>query len=367
MGCILSDARAALFPSHGPVARELFDYPSILTRRCKEHVMHLCQSRRRFLSQLGALCSVFPVALRPQDQGRSVRRVGYINGGERSLPDAFRDALRALGHVEGQNLFLDLRFVSGADFLKQTAEIATSNLELVVAGALPFAVEIRRANPAMPMVVATCPGMVSNGFAKTLEHPGGNVTGIDELPPGVTAKRLTLLKTVVPSISRVALLSTTPGVGGHEAQVADAEQVAASLKISVKVYRAPSPLELQRALTSIAGDDMNGLANFQGALSIANRQMIVDFAATHRLPAVYQATMFVESGLGGLMAWAPDLVEQQRIAARYVDQILKGAKPGDLPIRYPPRYFWTVNQTAARGLGLTLSPSVLAQADRVIS
>jgi putative tryptophan/tyrosine transport system substrate-binding protein len=328
--------------------------------------MHLCLSRRQFLSQFGALCSVFPVALRAsQGQGRRVRRVGYINGGDRSLHDAFRDALRDLGHVEGQNLFLDLRLASGAGFLKETAEIATSDLELIVAGALPFALEIRRANPAMPMVLATCPGMVSNGFATSLEHPGGNVTGIDELPPGVTAKRLTLLKMVAPSISRVALLSTTPGTGGHEAQVADAEQGAASLGISVTVYRATSSPELQRALASIAGDRMNGLANFQGGLSIANRQMIVDFAATHRLPAVYQATMFAESG--GLMAWAPDLVEQQRIAARYVDQFLKGAKPGDLPVQYPGRYFWTVNQTTARNLGLTLSPSILAQADRVIS
>ena len=215
------------------------------------------------------------------------------------------------------------------------------------------------------MVIATCPGMVSNGFAKSLEHPGGNVTGMDELPLGVTARRLTLLKTVAPSISRVALLSTTPGRGGHEAQVADAEQAAASLKISVKVYRAMSLPELETALTSIASDGMNGLANFQGGLSIENRQMIVDFAGRNRLPAVYQATRFAEAG--GLMAWAPDQEEQYRIAAGYVDQILKGANPGDLPIRHPARYFWTLNQAAARSLGLTLSPAVLAQADRVIS
>lgn len=110
---------------------------------------------------------------------------------------------------------------------------------------------------------------------------------------------------------------------------------------------------------------MNGLANFQGGLSIANRQMIVDFAARHRLPAVYQATMFAEAG--GLMAWAPDQEEQFRIAAGYVDRILKGANPGHLPIRHPARYFWTENRTAARGLGLTLTPAVLAQADRVIA
>jgi putative ABC transport system substrate-binding protein len=326
--------------------------------------MHFGQSRRRFLTYVGGLCGAFSFAFpAPQDRGRGVRRIGFING-DPSLTDPFKGALRAQGYIEGQNLLLDVRLVSGPETRKQATELATGDLELVVAGALPYALEIRRANPAMRMVIATCPGMISNGFAKTLEHPGGNVTGMDELPPGVTAKRLTLLKTVVPSISRVALLSTTPGTGGHEAQVADAEQAAASLKISVKVYRATSLPELETALTSIASDGMNGLANFQGGLSLRYRDMIADFAAKHRVPAVYQATMFAEAG--GLMAWAPDLEEQYRIAAGYVDQILKGANPGDLPIRHPARYFWTVNLTAARGLGLTLSPSVLAQADRVI-
>ena len=328
--------------------------------------MHLWR-RRRFLIQLGGLCGAFPIALgASQDRVRSVRRIGYFNGGPQSLHDAFKDAMRDLGYVEGQNLFLDERtFVAAADMPRHAAELSTSDLELVVAGALPFAIEIRRANPAMPMVIATCPGMISNGFAKSLEHPGGNVTGIDELPPGVTAKRLTLLKTMVPSVSRVALLSTTPGIGGHEAQVADAEQAAATLKIAIKVYRATTKPELETALASIAGDGMNGLANFQGGLSIANRELIVDFAAKHKLPAVYQATMFAEAG--GLMAWAPDLETQYRIAASYVDKILKGAKAGDLPVRHPDRYFWIVNQTAAKALGLTLGPAVLAQADRVIS
>lgn len=325
------------------------------------------QTRRGFLIHAGGLLSAFPVALRAsQNRDRRVRRIGYINGGPQSLHDAFTNALRALGYIEGQNLFLDQRtFIGGPDIAKHAAELVKNDLELVVAGALPYALAIRQANPAMPMVIATCPGIVSNGFAKSLEHPGGNVTGMDELPPGITAKRLTLLKTVAPSISRVALLSTTPGTGGHEVQLADAEQAAASLAISVKAYRATSVPELETALASIASAGMNGLVNFQGGLSLQNRQMIVDFAAKHRLPAVYQATLFAEAG--GLMAWAPDLEEQYRVAAGYVDQILKGANPGDLPSRHPARYFWIVNQAAARAIGLTLSPAVLARADRVIS
>jgi putative ABC transport system substrate-binding protein len=321
-------------------------------------------TRRGFLANVAGLCGALTMGLRStQAQGRAVRRVGYVNGNIPELHAAFKEELRAHGYIEGANLFL-LDMIPGGDAQKSLGELAASDLEVVVAGALPFAIGIRQALPGLPMVLATCPGMVSNGFAKTLEHPGGNATGIEELPPGVTAKRLTLLKTAVPSVTRVGLLSTTPGTGGHETQVADAEQVAASLKISVRVYRAMTPIDVEKQLNAMVTDGMDALANFQGGLSIALRKTIVDFAAQHRIPAVYQATMFTE--LGGLMSWAPDIVEQQRIAAGYVDQILKGAKPGDLPIRYAPGYAWTVNLAAAKGLGLTLSPSVLAQADRLI-
>ena len=238
------------------------------------------------------------------------------------------------------------------------------DLDLVVAGSLPPALEVRKAAPALAMVIATCPGIVSNGFAASLDHPGGHVTGIDELPPGVTAKRLKLLKIAAPHLSRIALLSTTPGRGGHEVQLADAQQTAADLGVSVKPYRAASLRELEVALTALVDDGMQGIVNFQGGLSVINRQLIVDFAAKHRLPAMYQATMFAEAG--GLMAWAPDLEEQYRVAARYVDQILKGASPGDLPIRYPSGYFLTINATAAKALGMVFPPALLVQADRAV-
>src|SRR6185503_5465483 len=152
--------------------------------------------------------------------------------------------------------------------------------------------------------------------------------GMDELPPGVTAKRLRLLKTAAPKVSRVALLSTTPGRGGHELQLADAEKAAKSLRLAVKPYRAASLRELKTALAAVVNDKMDGLASFQGGLSLANRQLIVDFAAKNRLPAIYQSAFFVEAG--GLMAWAPNQEEQYRIAARYVDRILRGTYPGDL-------------------------------------
>jgi len=295
-----------------------------------------------------------------------VRRIGFLTGNQPSLIAAFKDELASRGFIDRENIIIETRISrpNSSDLVAQTAELTNLGLELIVAVALPQALEVRKADPAMPMVIATCPGMVSNDFAASLEHPGGSVTGMDELPPGVTVKRLTLLKTAAPAVSRIGLLSTTPGRGGHEAQQADAEQAAAALAVSVKSYRVNSFSELEPALVAMSDDGVDGFVNFQGGLSLVNRKLIVDFAAAHRLPAIYQATLFAEAG--GLMAWAPDLEEQFRVAARLVDQILNGARPGDLPIRFPSRYYLTINAGAANRLGLTLPSELLSQADRVL-
>jgi putative ABC transport system substrate-binding protein len=207
--------------------------------------------------------------------------------------------------------------------------------------------------------------MVSNGFAQTLSRPGGIYTGIDELPPGVTARRLALLRQAAPSVARVALLSTTPGQGGHETQLAEAQAAASAAGVEVKAYRAESLEQIRRALDQIANDRMTGMLNFQGGLSLSNRQLIVDFAADNAIPAVYQATLFTEAG--GLMSWAPDLVQQYRVTARYVDQILRGARPGDLPATYPEKYYLTLNARAAQRIGVRFPDSLLAQATRILS
>jgi putative ABC transport system substrate-binding protein len=322
--------------------------------------------RRTFLRTLGILGFVSPLlgSCTHKKRPSRTRRIGFIIGDFPLLAAAFDAELRSLGY--GMGITVEARITSGepAETQRHIAELSRLDLELIVAAALPLALVVREAMPTMPMVIATCPGMVSNGFAQTLNKPGGIYTGMDELPPGVTAKRLALLKEAAPRVSRVALLSTTPGKGGHETQLADAEQAAGELGIRVKPYRAASPAELDVALAAIAADGMEGLLSFQGGLSLRKRQLIVDFAATHGLPAIYQATMFAECG--GLMAWAPDLTEQFREAARYADKILRGAKPGDLPIHHPPRYFLTINARAARELGLFLSSALLAQADRVL-
>jgi putative ABC transport system substrate-binding protein len=325
-------------------------------------------SRRSIVGNLGQVGgALLLMGHMPRALASRVPRIGFLSGPVPTLFNAFLEEMRRLGYEDGKNLVIERRIArpNTSDTAEYAAELARMDLDLILAAALPQALEIRKANPAMPMVIGTCPGMISNGFAQSLERPGGIYTGMDELPPGVTEKRLQLLKTAAPKVSRVALFSTTPGRGGHEVQLADAEKAAKALQITVKPYRATSLKEIEDALVAIVTDGMDGLMNFQGGLSLANRQLIVDFVAKHRLPAIYQALFFVESG--GLMAWAPDQEQQYREAARYVDKILRGAKPGDLPVHFPDRYYLAINQRAAQGLGLTLPASLVAQADKLLS
>jgi len=326
-------------------------------------------NRRTFVSRLVRVSAAFPLVDWSRDlTAQRVPRIGFMSGAEPSLISSFQDEMRKLGYVPGKNIQIEIRIAARMntnDTAAHAAELGAMDLDFVVVAALPQALVMRQANPKMPMVIITCPGMVSNGFAASLERPGGIYTGMDELPAGVTRKRLQLLKRAAPSISRVALLSTTPGRGGYETQLADAEAAAKDFGFSVKAYRATSLAEITTALDAIRTDRMNGLLNFQGGLSLANRQVIVDFAAANRLPAVYQSAFFVEAG--GLMAWAPDQQEQYRTGARMADQILKGKKPGDIPVQHPEPYQLHLNRKAAAAIGLTLPADLVAEADKVWS
>lgn len=275
-------------------------------------------SRRQFVAGIGAVaCFAVLPSYAHRRQSTRTPRIGFLTGASfPTLTAAFREELRKLGYIEGGNLMFEMRQSrpNTRDGEAQAAELAAMDLDLIVAAALPQAILVRARNPAMPMVIGTGPNLVGNGFAKSLEHPGGNVTGMDELPPGLTGRRLTLLKTAAPGIARVAMLSTTPGVGAHEIQIADAQAAAGRLGIAVIPYRASSFPELKGALHAIVRDKMDGLVNFQGALSLVNRQLIIDTMRQHRIAAIYQSRLFVTSG--GLMALSPDQEEQFREAAR---------------------------------------------------
>lgn len=330
--------------------------------------MDISSNRRRFLAAAGAVaCSPFLWGCRHLPKTARPPRIGFLIGAAfPSMTAAFRDELGKLGYQEGGNLLLEMRHLglNMREGATQVDELVAANPDLIVVASLPLAIAVRQRDPAMPMVIATGPNLVGNGFAQSLARPGGYATGMDELPPGLTARRLTLLKSASPNISRVALLSTTPGVGAHEIQVADAQEAAARLGVKVTAHRASSLVELQQALDAIVRDQMDGLVNFQGALSLVHRQLIIDTLSAHRIAAIYQSKLFALSR--GLMALAPDQDEQFREAARNVDRILKGARPGDLPIRYPSKYFLTINLSAARDIGLTLPAGLVQRADTVL-
>jgi putative tryptophan/tyrosine transport system substrate-binding protein len=329
--------------------------------------MNHLTTRREFVKSL-SLLSIAPSILYGNSfVKKAVPRIGFLNGaGVLQLENAFKDELQKLGFKEGENIHIEQRLArpNMDDAAVMAAELARMDLSLIVAGSLPFAIEVRRNNPKMPMVIATCPGLVSNGFAKSLKHPGGIYTGLDELPEGITAKRMQLLKVAVPTATRIGLLSSTPGTGGHEIQLAEAEKTAARLGIEVKAYRATSLQQLENALDSIVSDGMNAMLSFQGALTLANRNMIVDFIAKNRIPAIYQQAAFTD--IGGLMAWAPDIAQQFREAAHFVEKILKGAKPGDLPAKHPEKYYLTLNKAAASKIGISFPKELLAEAAKVI-
>ena len=328
-------------------------------------------SRRKFVGNLLVLGAAMPIAFacnRRIASSTKVFHVGYLGGaGYPEMENTFQSELEKLGYVDGKNIKLEMRLArpNTGDGMDMVKELASMNLDLLVVAALPFALEVRKLNPNLPMVLTTCPGMVSNGFAATMERPGGIYTGIDELPPGVTSKRLALLKLAAPGVNKVALLSTTPGKGGHEIQLMDAEKTVAELGIIVKPYRAASPGELRQALENIDKDQMNGMLCFQGGLSLANRQLIIDYNAQQSIPAIYQARLFAETG--GLMAWAPDLLQQFREAAHLTGKIIKGASPGELPVKHPEKYYLSINQTAAKKINLSLPQEILQHADHVYS
>jgi len=298
---------------------------------------------------------------------QSIRAIGFLSGaGAMHLETVFTDELKKLGYRENENLKIEMRLArpNTDDLENMASELAKMDLAVVVAGSLPIAMKVRQHNPQMPMVLATCPGMISNGFAKSLEQPGGIYTGIDELPKGITARRLQLLKAALPNARQIALLSATPGVGGYEAQLAEAKATAATLHVAVKTYRVTTLEDLKEALADMITDKMDGVLVFQGALTLANRQMMVEYARQNRLPVIYQQSVFVETG--GLMSWAPDLEQQFRETAHYVDKILKGAKPGDLPVKHPDKYFLTLNKTAAEQIGVKFPQELIAEASKII-
>ena len=320
-----------------------------------------------------ALCAV-PLALcssaEAQQQSGNIPRVAYfsLRSGSslaHSL-DAFRHGLRELGYVEGKNVLLEYRFADGKrDRMPAlAADLVRLKVDVIVTGGSGATRPAKEATKTIPIVMAQDTDPLGNGFIASLARPGGNITGLSTLQVDLTGKRLELLKEVVPKLSRVAVIgSSTSADNARELKETDLAAAALGLKIQYFDIGAPKDIEsrLQAAL-KVRPDALFVLINsFERQ---TNRKQIVEFAAKSRLPAMYFGPTLVEDG--GLMSYAVNGADLYRRAAVYVDRILKGAKPADLPVEQPTKFELLINLKAAKQIGLTIPPNVLARADRVI-
>jgi putative ABC transport system substrate-binding protein len=298
-----------------------------------------------------------------------VYRIGFL--GLRPLAEstpliaALKDGLRDLGYIEGKNYVLEARLANDdpSRYPELIDELTKLNVKLVVAASTPAAIAIHKRNPLMPIVVRG-PDLVGAGLARSASHPGGVATGIEELSPGISDKKLRFLKQASPSISDVAVLSPAPTAGGHAIQFDEAEQTAKAIGVTLHVFRVSATTNFDEVFAEITKEHAQAILCLGGVLPRPVQRRIADFAAQHRLPAMYPARDYID--VGGLMSYAYRSPDMLRFAAAYVDKILRGAKPGDLPLTSWTKYYLTVNLKAAALLGITLPPSLVSQAEEVV-
>ena len=326
-------------------------------------------ARRTFLAGTGAILLATPLAAEAQ-QTSGLRRIGYLGSSSPSLEptyvEAFRGQLRVLGYIEGQHIAIEYRWAEGrADRLPNlAAELVRLDPVVIVTTGTPGTLAAMQATKTIPIVMASSVDPVRSGIVASLARPGGNVTGFTILGPELEGKRMELLKRAVPRLSRVAVLwnPANPGIAFNlEAIEAAARALHVTVGPVVEVRRVE---EMENAFSTIANARPDALAVLADRSLQAHRRRIVEFAVARRLPGMYPYGEYVDAG--GLMSYAPSNTELFRGAATYVDKILKGAKPGNLPVQEPTKFELVINLKTAKALGLTIPQSLLLQADRVI-
>ena len=326
--------------------------------------------RRQFITLLGGVAATWPLTARAQ-QGDHIRRIGVLQGQSAEDPEskarraAFEQALQQLGWIQGRNVRIDYRFAGGdaATSRKQAEELVALAPDVIVSTGSFSTGQLLRATHAVPIVFAIVPDPVGSGYVDSLAQPGGNATGFMQFEYGLSGKRLELLKEIAPGLKRAIVLwdpAITAGIG----QFAIIQSLATSTGIDVRPVNLRDAGEIERAITAFARAPNGGLVVTASALSVVHRDLIVALAARYKLPAVYYERFFVTGG--GLISYGADFIEQHRHAAGYVDRILKGEKPADLPVQAPTKYALAINLKTAKALGLTVPTSVLARADEVI-
>jgi putative tryptophan/tyrosine transport system substrate-binding protein len=326
--------------------------------------------RREFITLLGGTVIAWPLAARAQ-QGEQMRRVGVLLTTAADDPEslarvgAFLQGLQELGWTDGRNVRLEYRWGSGDGerIRKYAAELVALAPDVILVTGNSGMGPLQQATRTLPIVFVNAADPVGGGFAVSLARPGGNATGFSSIEYGMSGKWLELLKQVSPGLTRAAVIRD-PSIASGSGQLGAIQAVGPFLGVEVSPIDAREPTEIERAVTDFARSPNAGLIVPASTPAIFHRKLIITLAARYRLPAVYSYRFFVADG--GLISYGADSVEPFRRAAGYVDRILKGEKPGDLPVQAPTKYALVINLKTAKALGLEIPSSVLARADEVI-
>ena len=326
--------------------------------------------RRAFISLLGGAAAALPLVARAQQPER-MRRVGILMSGTESDPElqarvaVFRQTLEQLGWSEGRNIHIDIRFaaIRTDQYSALANEMIALHPDVILGHTTPVAAALQRESRTVPILFVNVSDPVGTGLVASLARPGGNITGLMLYEEGITSKWLALLKEIAPHLKRTALVAN-PISTPYDYFVRSAKAVAPSLALDL----VPSPIanaaDIEHVIETFARVPDGGLLVLPDGTSIQHRDLIIALAARHRLPTVYAYRFFVAAG--GLMSYGTDVIDQNRRAAAYVDRILRGAKPADLPVQAPTKYETVLNLKTAKALGLDVPPSLLVRADEVI-
>ena len=324
--------------------------------------------RREFITLVGVTATGWPLAARAQ---QPQRRIGVLMNWAADDPEgqariaAFHQGLQELGLTLGRNARIDARWgaVDADSSRRYAAELVGLAPDVILASASAAIAALQQTTRTIPIVFTTVADPVGAGFVETLAHPGGNITGFSLFEYTLSGKWLELLKEIVPGVTRAAVLRD-PTVGSGVGQYAIIQAVAPSLRVELRPIDVRDPGEIKRAIVTFAQSPNGGLIIAGSPAAMVHRDLIITLAAHHQLPAVYSLPYFARSG--GLIAYGPDSVSPYRRAAGYVDRILKGEKPADLPVQAPTKYELVINLKTAKALGLSVPQSLLSRADEVI-
>jgi putative tryptophan/tyrosine transport system substrate-binding protein len=302
-------------------------------------------------------------------QPKKVPRIGYLSNASASANsprlEAFRQGLRELGYVEGKNIVIEARFAEGKldRLLALAAELVRLNVDIIVTGATVPTGAAKEATATIPIVMTNDGDPVGAGFVTSLARPGGNITGLANFNPELTGKRLELLKEIIPQLARVAVFGTSSTPGNAQV-LRETELAAGAFGVKLQYLDIQGPKDIETVFRAASKGRADAILVLSGPLLNSHRTQIVDLAAKNRLAAIYPNSFWTE--VGGLMTYSVSRTDMDRRAATYVDKILKGAKPADLPVQQPTKFEFIINLKAAKQIGLTIPRNVLARADKVI-